>query len=490
MNSHAELMYDVIVVGGGNAAMSAALSAKAAGARVVLLEKAPSGARGGNCPYTGGGFRFTHNGPEDLRALLADPSELDGRENEVEAYTANAYRKDMLDRTRGQTDPLLLNTLVSESYQTVLWLANIGIGFELSGGRQENSSAAIGSRIGVRAIGSGPGLINMHYSAAQRLGIHIAYETKMLKVLQNSSGAVTGVRIQDKEGLQDLHAKGVILACGGFEANQEMRLKYLGGPWERAKVRGSKFNTGDGHRAALDIGAKVMGQWTGCHATPIDFDAPPTGSTDSVDRLPRRSYTYGIMLNVQGKRFVDEGENFALNNFVKMGTKILEQPEGLAFQIFDSKTKHLLELRYGSASAVTGDSMEELAVKIGLNTEAVSKTIHEFNTGVQNGNFDPSKLDRKSTKCVTPPKSNWALTIDSPPFYAFRVTGGITYTFGGLTINQKAQVLDTEDKVIPGLYATGEIVGGFFYYDSLRASGLMHGAVFGRIAGADAAGIS
>lgn len=486
MTQPTERDYDVVVLGGGNAAMCAALSAREKGARVLVMEKAPPEARGGNCPYTGGGFRFTHNGAKDLKPLLTDPSVLEEREGEVGPYTAEAYRGDMLERTGGLTDPALLDTLIAQSYATVLWMALQGIEFEISGSAQSGAGGNFTGRIGVSAVGSGPGLINLHYAAARRHGVDVVYETKMLKLLQDSQGVVKGVLFRDKEGIQELHTQGVVLACGGFEANQEMRLKYLGGHWERAKVRGSKHNTGDGHRAALEIGAKTAGQWTGYHGTPIDLDAPDTGSPDSVDRLPRRSYPYGIMLNVRGQRFVDEGEDFALNNFVEMGGKILKQPRGIAFQVFDSKVEPLLEPRYGSAPVVTAQSIEELAQKLGLDPEAVRKTLREFNDSIQQGVFDPSRLDGKSTKGIAPPKTNWAQPIDTPPFSAYRVTGGITYTFGGLKINPEAQVLDTEDNVIPRLFAAGEIVGGFFYFDSLRASGLMHGAVFGRIAGANA----
>jgi tricarballylate dehydrogenase len=195
------------------------------------------------------------------------------------------------------------------------------------------------------------------------------------------------------------------------------------------------------------------------------------------------------MLNIRGQRFVDEAEDIALHTFVAMGDKILAQPRGIAFQVFDSKTTHLLEPRYGSAQAVTADTIEELAAKLNLDPGQTARTIDEYNNAVQDGPFDPQTLDGKCTSGLTPPKSNWALTLDTPPYTAYRVTAGITYTFGGLRINTSAQVLDTEDQVISGLYAAGEIVGGFFYYDSLRASGLMHGAVFGRIGGANAAGI-
>ena len=479
------LYFDVIVVGGGNAAMCAALSAKEKGARVLLMEKAAPEERGGNCPYTGGGFRFTHNGTDDLRPLLADPSVLEGLEDAISPYTASDYRREMLEKTAGRTNPKLLATLIAESYPTVLWMRGQGIEFELSG---RGARVAPGVRVGASAVGSGPGLIAMHYTAARRHGVEVVYETKMLRLLTDDSGAVTGVVAEDADGVQEIGAGGVVLACGGFEASSEMRAEHLGGHWGGAKVRGSRHNTGDGHRAASEIGASTAGQWTGYHGTPIDADAPDTGSPDSVDRLPRRSYPFAVMLNMDGERFVDEGSDFALNNFVEMGSLILKQPGGIAYQVFDAKAESLLEERYGSACAVRGSTIGELAEMMGLDRSKVEGTIGKFNAAVQQGEFDPSRMDGKGTEGIEPPKSNWARAIDKPPFSAYRVTGGITYTFGGLKINTRAQVLDGEDRPIPGLFAAGEIVGGFFYFDSLRASGLMHGAVFGRIGGANAAG--
>ena len=485
MMEDSTLRYDVVVVGGGNAAMCAALAAREKGARVLLLEKAVPEERGGNCPYTGGGFRFTHNGAEDLRPLMADPSALEGLEDAISPYTAADYRREMLEKTAGRTDPDLLETLIAESYPTVLWMRGQGIEFELSG---RGARVMPGVRVGASAVGSGPGLIAMHYTAARRHGVEVVYETKMVRLLTDDSGAVTGVLVEDAEGVQEIRAGGVVLACGGFEASGEMRSEHLGSHWGQAKVRGSRHNTGDGHRAALEVGARMAGQWMGYHGTPIDADAPDTGSPDSVDRLPRRSYPFGVMVNADGERFVDEGSDFALNNFVEMGALILKQPGGIAFQVFDSKAESLLEERYGSASAVRADTVGELAEKMGLDGAKVEGTIGEFNASVQEGEFDPSRLDGKGTRGIQPPKSNWAQAIDAPPFSAYRVTGGITYTFGGLKIDTSARVLDGGDRPIRGLFATGEIVGGFFYFDSLRASGLMHGAVFGRIAGAKAAG--
>ena len=189
MAEYAELYFDVIVVGGGNAAMCAALSAREKGARVLLMEKATPEDRGGNCPYTGGGFRFTHNGAEDLKPLLADPSSLDGLEGQISPYTAEDYRREMMERTAGRTDPNLLSTLIAESYPTVLWMRGQGIEFELSGrGRQ----VMPGVRVGASGVGSGPGLIAMHYTAARRHGVEVVYETKMLRLLTDDSGGVIG----------------------------------------------------------------------------------------------------------------------------------------------------------------------------------------------------------------------------------------------------------------------------------------------------------
>ena len=485
MTEDSGLYFDVIVVGGGNAAMCAALSAREKGARVLLMEKASPGERGGNCPYTGGGFRFTHNGAEDLRPLLADASVLVGLEDSISPYTASDYRREMLEKTAGRTDADLLETLIAQSYPTVRWMREQGIEFELSG---RGARVMPGVRVGASAVGSGPGLIVMHYTAARRHGVEVVYETKMLSLLTDSSGSVKGVLAEDSEGVQEIRTGGVVLACGGFEASSEMRSEHLGRHWAQAKVRGSRHNTGDGHRAALQVGAKMAGQWTGYHGTPIDADAPATGSPDSVDRLPRRSYPFGVMVNVNGERFVDEGADFALNNFVEIGALILKQPQGIAYQVFDTKVESLLEERYGSAAVLSADTIEELAEGLGLDSTKFEETIGGFNGVVREGEFDPSRLDGKGTRCIEPPKSNWAQAIDTPPYSAYRVTGGITYTFGGLRIDTGARVLDEEERPIRGLYAAGEIVGGFFYFDSLRASGLMHGAVFGRIAGANAAG--
>ncbi len=482
--------YDVIVVGAGNAALCAALSARDSGASVVVLEKAPPSSQGGNCPFTGGGFRFVHDGIADLRGLLPDLTDEDAAHLSMSPYTVDDFRGHLLDVTKCEADPVLTETLISESRPTINWMRSKGVRWELPSGRgrpSEGAPSVIPNSVGLSAWRSGPGLVQMLTTAARRNGITILYETKMLRLLQDDAGGVCGVEAQDAEGVHTIGGAGVVLACGGFEANAEMRASYLGEGWERARVRGSRYNTGDGHRAALEVGAKPFGQWTGCHATPIDVGAPLTGSVEVTERMPRRSYPLGIMVNRQGQRFLDEGASFAEQTFVEAGSLILAQERGVAFQIFDTKAMPFLEPRYGLSKPIEAFTARELAGKLGIDADALEGTVDAFNSAAHEGEYSPRELDGKSTSNLAPPKSNWAIKLDAPPFFAFTITGGITYTYGGLKINEHAQVVDTEDTPIPGLFAAGEIVGGIFYHNSLRAAGLMHGAVFGRLAGAKAA---
>ena len=481
--------FDVIVVGAGNAALCAALSARDAGASVVVLEKAPASEQGGNCPYTGGGFRFTHDGYEDVRSLQSEPGEAPPQGVSMAPYTAENFREHLISVTFDDVDHDLMEVLIAQSRPTVDWMHQKGVEFELpsSGRPSAGAPSVIPNTVALSAAQSGPGLVRMLTSAARRNGITVLYETKMLRLLQDDFGKISSVVVQDSDGIHEIQCGGVVLACGGFEANQEMRIKYLGQGWEKAKVRGAKYNTGDGHRAALDVGAKPFGQWTGCHATPIDADAPTTGVLEVTDAMPRRSYPLGIMVNVSGLRFADEGEGFAEQTFVKVGRLILEQERSRAYQVFDAKALPHLEARYGTAKGTKADSVAELAAILGMSPVILQGTVDAFNAEAHDGEYRPRELDGLSTKGIVPPKSNWAIKLDAPPFVAYAVTGGITYTYGGLRIDTDARVLNMEDKPISGLYAAGEIVGGIFYHNSLRAAGLMHGSVFGKIAGANAA---
>ena len=483
------IAYDVVVVGAGNAALCAALSARVHGASVLVLEKAPASAQGGNCPFTGGGFRTVHGGIEDVKSLV--PS-LTGEETaglSMAPYTAGDFSNHLMDVTRGETDPELMETLIAESRPTVEWMHTQGVEWELPERVRTGVQAPsnIPNSVGLTAVGSGPGLVRMLTKAARRSGVDVLYETEMEKVTRDPGGRVSGVVAGDSDGTHEIGARAVVLACGGFEANGEMRAQYLGEGWERAKVRGSSHNTGDGHRAALALGAGPGGQWSGCHATPIDADAPDSGDMQLTRSMVRRSYPLGITVNLAGRRFMDEGEGFPEQTFVKVGRLILEQERGTAFQIFDSKAMPLLDPAYGTSAPAHAGTVRELAARIGIDPTVIAGTVEAFNAEAHVGDYAPDRLDGRSTESLDTPKSNWAIKIDAPPFTAFAVTGGITYTYGGLKISRRAEVLDVGGKPIPGLFAAGEIVGGIFHHNSLRGAGLMHGAVFGRLAGANAA---
>jgi tricarballylate dehydrogenase len=240
---------------------------------------------------------------------------------------------------------------------------------------------------------------------------------------------------------------------------------------------------------ALDIGAQPHGHWSGCHAVAWDLNAPPTGDRNITELYQKHSYPFGLIVNIEGNRFVDEGADFRNYTYAKYGREILHQPLGFAAQIFDDKVKHLLRDEYHIQEVTKGEanSIEELADQLGIARDNFVETVKAYNAACQDGAYDPTILDGKHTVGLTPPKTNWALPIDTPPYLGFAVTCGITFTFGGLRIDARGQVLDTEGNPMPGLYAAGELVGGLFYHNYPGGSGLASGAVLGKVAGQSAA---
>ena len=299
---------------------------------------------------------------------------------------------------------------------------------------------------------------------------------------------MTGV-VAVKDGKAfDLRARCVVIASGGFEANSEWRTRCMGPGWDLAKVRGTRFNMGDGIKMALDIGAMPYGNWSGAHAVGWDRNAPDFGDLEVGDNFQKHSYPFGIIVNMNGERFVDEGADFRNYTYAKYGRAVLEQPGQFAWQVFDSKVTHLLrdEYRIKQVTKVTANSLEELAKKLDdVDASGFLREVTAYNAAVRTDiTFNPNVKDGRHTEGLRVPKSNWANRLDAPPYEAYAITCGITFTFGGLRIEpDTGRVIDTAGEAIPGLYAAGELVGGLFYFNYPGGSGLVSGSVFGKIAG-------
>jgi tricarballylate dehydrogenase len=347
--------------------------------------------------------------------------------------------------------------------------------------------------LAVGAVDGGEGLMAQHRAAAARSGVELRHGVAVEDLVRDRDGRIEGVRVRGREGSAALlTAKAVVLAAGGFEANPRMRAAHLGPNWDVAKVRGTPHNTGEVLEAALRHGAQAYGHWSGCHATQWDACAPPTGDLEITNRFSRQSYPVGIVVNRRGERFLDEGEDFRNYTYAKFGAEVLAQPEGLAAQVFDAKTVGLLRsIDYDAprATRIDADTLGELADGLGIDRDRFERTVAAYNAAIRDDvPFDPAVKDGRRTEGIAPPKSNWALAIDTPPFTAFPITCGITFTFGGVRVDADAAVLDTGGRPIPGLYAAGELVGGLFFHNYPGGTGLTAGAVFGRRAGWVAAG--
>jgi tricarballylate dehydrogenase len=484
---------DVIVVGGGNAALCAALAAREAGARVRLFERAPESQRGGNSGYAGGNWRVVYDGLKDIQKLVPDLSPEEIANTDFGSYSEEQFFDDMARVTQYRTNPDLCEVIVKRSLETLAWMRGKGVRFLPYYGRQ---SFKVGNRIQfwggviITVSGGGIGLVDSLFATAVKEGVDVRYDSRVTRLLRDANG-VCGVEVVRGRDTQQHHAGAVVLACGGFSANTEWRTRYLGKGWDLAKVRGSRFNTGDGLSAAIDAGAQSCGHWSGCHAVQWERYSTDYGEVALRTAFQRHSYPYGVMVNLEGKRFVDEGADLRPYTYAKYGHVVLDQPGQAAWQIYDAKVEKLLreEYRGRQVTKATSDTLEGLVAQMeGVDKTQLLKTLHEYNAAVEGkGEFNPTTKDGLRTQGLAIPKSNWAQKLDTPPFQAFAVTCGVTFTFGGIKINPDAEALDVLDAPIPGLYAAGEIVGGIFYFNYPGGSGLTSGAVFGRAAGTNAA---
>jgi tricarballylate dehydrogenase len=485
---------EVVVVGAGNAALCAALAAAERGVSVLVLERAPAEESGGNTRFTAGAIKCVYDGVEDLKRLMPHLTDEEVAITDFGEHPEAKYYDDMGRETQYRSDPDLTEVLVTRSRDTIRWMSAKGVRFLPMYGRQAfkvDGRFRFWGGLTVEATGGGPGLVEALTQAVRKAGISVAYEARATALIADDEG-VQGVRVKHRGKTVQVRAKSVVLAAGGFEANGEWRTRYLGPGWELAKVRGSRFNTGDGIRMALDVGAMPTGNWSGCHSVGWDRHAPEFGDLAVGDNYQKHSYPFGIMLNADGERFVDEGADVFSYTYAKYGRVILAQPGQFAWQVFDRKAQPFLrdEYRFKGMTRVRADTLEELVRKLDdVNPVRALETIKAFNAATPGPEtrFDPNVKDGRRTTGLAIPKSNWANPIDAPPFEAYAVTCGITFTFGGVKIDTSARVRDTDGLVIPGLYAAGEMVGGLYYFGYPSGSGLMSGAVFGRIAGESAA---
>jgi tricarballylate dehydrogenase len=489
--------YDVILVGAGNAALAAAVSARENGAaRVLVLEKAPREMRGGNTHWSGGVLRFAFDDPREIGPLLPNvEQEFEDFYEGIQPYTKADFHGDLMRVTNGQTDPVLSRVLVDNSKETVFWMSEVGKvpmepSVSLTGVRRGNKIIWARGLV-VRAEHEGVGLSAAWFSTAEAWGVEIRYSSAVTTLLIDETGAVSGVKVRGENGIEEIDGDAVVLGCGGFEANVQMRTQHIGPLVGAAKVRGTPYNQGDGLRMAMnDAGAMPWGQWSGCHATPISADWGNYAPRELTDRSNRLSYLYGVMINRNGKRFVNEGEDGAMFTYAKYGRAVLAEPGAKAYQIFDSQTKHLLEPRYGTSEPLVADTLEALIAQMDIDDKAQAlRTVNEYNAAAKSAadGFDPTQKDGVASTGLNPEKTNWAIKLEKGPFYAYTCTGGITFTFGGIKIDEHARVIGTDWRPIPGLLACGEMVGGLFYDNYPAGTGLVSGATFGRIAGRTAA---
>lgn len=475
---------DIVVIGAGNAAACAAIAAAENGAKVTMLEISPEDKKGGNTTYTHGSIRFAYKDGEEIRTLLPDMTDEEYAMADFGSYKKEDFFEDLSTMSNYRTDYDLASKLTKKSYETVQWLTKHGVKWSPIYGRQAykiDGKFVFWGGMVIEAIGGGQGLVDSLHNEAKRLGVTVHYETGAVDLVTKNR-QIEGVIVRHQGQEHVISCKAVIIASGGFHANVAMRTQYLGAGWDTVHTRGCKYNVGDGLRMAMNIGAQTTGNWSGAHAVAGDKNLG-----DFKEGFQKLSFPFGVMVNEDGKRFIDEGENFRNYTYAKVGKKILQQPGQRAWQVFDAKVKPYIREEYNgrNVSKIQADTLEQLAEQMeGINKEQFLRQIATYNASIdQDKPFQPNELDGRKTIGLTIPKSNWANTLDEGPFEAYEVACGITFTYGGLKINKNAQVIHNDYTIIDGLYAAGEVVGGLYYDNYPGGAGLTSGSVFGKTAG-------
>ena len=480
---------DVIIVGTGNAGFAAAISASENGAKVLMLEKASENYMGGNSALTIH-MRFAYNSFSDLLPLVKDDKQtynklynkkLQELSEVVTEYTESDYLKDIMNVTSGKSDKILSKELVTNSLPTIKWMNKLG---HLWSPTFDNPTSANV----VSFNGKGYGLMQRWKNIALNKGVNIKYNHQVIDLIKNNEDIISGVVAKTNNENKIYYANSVILACGSFESNAQMRAKYLGEQWRNVKLRGIPNNTGEGLEMAISHGAIPYDDWSTCHASPQDINRPDydlPGENKSGDYWSRYAYPFSIMVNINGNRFIDEGETWRGLTYAKTGKAILEQKNNMAFQLFDSKhVKAGVLKKYKNPTKYQAGTLIDIANKIKItDKENFINNINTFNKAVQSGNYNPHKLDGKKVKNIFPSRSNWALPLDNPPYLAYPVICGMTFCYGGLKTSINGELINKNGDIINGLYAVGEMLGGLWHNNYPSGGGMMAGAVFGKNAG-------
>lgn len=456
-----EPIHDVLVIGGGNAALCAAISARLAGARVLVLEAAPQSLRGGNSRHTRN-LRCMHEGPEDV---LTD------------AYPLSEYWDDLMQVTQGRTDERLARLALRESANCREWMQRHGVRFQpaLRGTLHL-------SRTNAFFLGGGKALLNGYYRTAERLGVDVTYDAEVT-ALDVRDGRFHSATVMLEGNLTTIAAAALVAASGGFQANLEWLKQIWGDAADNFIIRGTPYDTGTVLRALIDQGAHTVGDPAQCHAVAVDARAPrfDGGIVTRVDCV-----SLGIVVNRDAVRFYDEGEDFWPKRYAIWGGLIARQPGQIAYSIIDSKSMGLFLPPLHPP--VQAGSIRELALQLAIDPSMLERTLSAFNASVENGTFDHTMLDSCHTQGLTPAKSHWARPVDKPPFFAYPLRPGITFTYLGVAVNERAQIIMHDERPADNIFAAGEIMAGNILGKGYLAGiGMTIGTVFGRIAGREAA---
>ena len=471
--------FDVVVVGCGVAGLSAAVAAAEAGAKVALLERSTYDERGGGTRYTTAALRMESEGAVsgDFSSRFVDNCGYHVQPDFAASTVLDYENWSPLVRSASFTDPELISFFADAAPHAIAWLKAHGVKFGGIGFYGLTPRAS--PRIAI--TGGGLHLIEVMTAHAEKIGVRFFYETTAQSLIQSASGSVCGLRVGVRPGGADEFRCGaVILACGGFQGNPEMVVRYIGpkGRYLRPVARGAYYNKGEGIEMALRIGAAPAGDFAEYHAEPID---PRSGATEPLVM----AYPYGILVNAQGQRFVDEAPGPIDASYERTTRIIAEQKMGMAFCIVDDKINAIDNwqrcVRSDQPPESVGD-IEALGRKLGFDGAAAKRTIADYNDACPAGTFNPRTLDGLATVGLSPPKSNYAVPLDTPPYHVYPIISSNTFTFGGLKVNVNAQVVNNDGDPLPGLYAAGETVG-IYHGNYPGATSVLRGAVFGKRAG-------